>query len=172
MKWIEPIVISLTIVAVLLYVAGPRLVSSIFSDIQGRDHVADQDLISGLEVDKVKYQRLVSMFREDAPVTEVHPNWINPDKVISQARWDDYKVLFSELGLDSGMRSWGGESIWFISTSQGLVTGGSSKGYMYKPESPHPLFTSLDKIPKGLESNVKGYRKISDDWYIVLEWDD
>lgn len=40
MKWIEPIVISLAIVVVLLYLAGPRLVSSALSDIQGRDLVA------------------------------------------------------------------------------------------------------------------------------------
>jgi hypothetical protein len=128
--------------------------------------------MADLEKNISKYEKLISMFREDSPISVVHPTWINPKKVISENRWNDYKSIFLELGLDAGMRSWGGESIWFISTAQGLVTGGSSKGYMYKPEIPKPLYSSLDTIPEDLESNVKGYRKINDNWYIIFDWDD
>ena len=172
MKWFKRIIISLSIIVALLLAVGAGFFWYVFSDIKGRDHVADQALISDLEINMGKYEKLISMLREDSPATVIHPTWISPDNVISETRWDEYKTLFSELGLDAGMRSWGGNSIWFISTAQGLVTGGSSKGYMYKPENPKPLFSSLDKIPEGLASNVKGYRKINDEWYIVFDWDD
>ena len=151
---------------------GVGFVWYVFSDIRGRDHVTDQILISDLQKNKNKYEKLISMFREDAPATVIHPTWISPDNVITEARWDEYKKLFLELGLDAGMRSWGSDSIWFISTAQGLAIGGSSKGYMYKPENPEPLYMTLDNIPVDLKSNVMGYRKINDQWYIVFDWDD
>jgi hypothetical protein len=143
-----------------------------FSQIQGHDHLSEQELISDLDTNAKEYQKLISMFRDDAPLTTVHPTWIYPENAISPARWLAYKKLFTELGLDAGMRSWGGQSIWFISTTRGLVTGGSSKGYMYLPEDPVPLYTSLDHIPDDLESNVEGYRKITKDWFITFKWDD
>jgi len=112
------------------------------------------------------------MFREDHLVAIVHPDWISPDNVITADRWAEYQSLFDELELNAGMRAWGESSICFISTAQGPVTGGSSKGYMYQPATHVPLFPALDEIPQTLQANVKGYRKINDEWYIVLVWDD
>jgi hypothetical protein len=172
MKWLKRIFISISIIGALFVAVGAGFSWYVFSDIQGRDHVTDQVLISDLRKNKNKYEKLISMFREDAPASVIHPTWMSPDNVITAARWDEYKKLFLELGLDAGMRSWGGDSICFISTAQGLVTGGSSKGYMFKPENPKPLYMSLDNIPDDLESNVMGYRKINDEWYIVFDWDD
>lgn len=140
--------------------------------IHGRDHLSDQALIDKLHQDRAKYALLIEMFRQDSPVQVVHPTFVHPAGAITPQRWAQYKVLFTELGLDAGMRAWEGQEIWFISTAQGLVTGGSSKGYMYKPSAPKPLFRNLDKIPAELPSNVRGYRKIDDDWYITVDWDD
>jgi len=171
MKWFKKIFISISIFGALFVAVAAGFVWYVFSDIQGRDHVIDQVLISDLRSNKNKYEKLISMFREDAPASVIHSTWMSPDNVVTEARWDEYKNIFLDLGLDAGMRSWGGDSIWFISTAQGLVTGGSSKGYMYKPENPQPLYSSLDSIPEDLASNVMGYRKIDDDWYIVFDWD-
>ena len=112
------------------------------------------------------------MFREDYPIKVLHPTWLDPKNSITEGRWNQYKVLFKDLELDAGMRSWGGESIEFISTARGLVTGGSSKGYVYKPISHLPLYVSLSEAPKDLKSNVRAYRKINDIWYITYTWDD
>lgn len=142
------------------------------SIINGRDHVSDEDLIRNLQTDSKKYSQLISMFREDYPLKVVHPTWIDPKNSISDTRWSEYKVLFKDLELDAGMRGWVGDSILFISTAQGLVTGGSSKGYIYKPINHLPLYSSLSKAPKDLKSNVRAYRKINDTWYITYSWDD
>jgi len=138
--------------------------------IHGRDHVSDQHLVDNLARDKNKYEQLIRMFRDDAPIRVVHPTFVEPVGIISSERWDKYKALFEELQLDAGMRSWEGKEIWFISTAQGLVTGGSSKGYMYQPVLAKPEFHSLDRIPADLPSNVRGYRKIDEDWYITIDW--
>jgi hypothetical protein len=172
MQWIKRILIIFSALVLLEVVGGVGFVWYASSDIREREHVSDEVLINNLESHTERYQRLIAMFREDHPVAVVHPDWISPDYVITEDRWAEYQSLFDELELDAGMRAWGESSIWFIATAQGLVTGGSSKGYMYKPERHTPVFPSLDEIPKSLQANVKGYRKINDDWYIVLVWDD
>lgn len=165
---------------------GPSVAAVIFVLfilIGQRGHVDDEVLIANLEKDSGKYELLISMFREDAPLAVAHPTWISPDKSISAERWKEYKALFKELQLDAGMRYYSlqfiegerhkaGESIEFISTAQGLVTGGSSKGYVYRPESPSPLFDSLDEARTNLESGTTGYRRINDEWYITFVWYD
>ncbi len=135
-----------------------------------RDHLPDEILIQNLNTDIKKFELLIKMFKEDTPVSVVHPTWIAPENAITKERWYEYKKLFSELRLDGGMRSWLGESILFTSTAQGLSIGGSSKGYIYKPESPVPLYTNLENISPYSEKSGKGYKKINENWYIYFDW--
>jgi hypothetical protein len=120
---------------------------------------------------RVEPEDLIQMFRDDQ-MTVVHPTWIQPAGGISEERWAGYKDAFGRLHLDGGMRAWGGDSIWFVAYSSGLATGGSGKGYMYKPVDPTPLYQSLDAPPKDLASNVRAYRMARKDWYIEYSWDD
>lgn len=170
--WIKKIALAVISFVALIAVGGIALLYIIFSLIHGRDHVSDEVLIQNLGENIVKYELLISMFREDAPASVIHPTWMSPDHVVDDERWRKYKTLFDELELDAGIRTWGGESIRFISTAQGLVTGGSMKGYVYRPENPFPQYPSLNQIPDDLESNVTGYRKINEQWYIMFNWDD
>ena len=49
MKWFKRIIISLAVTVALLLAVGAGFVWYVFSDIQGREHVADQALIIDLE---------------------------------------------------------------------------------------------------------------------------
>ncbi len=169
---IANLIVVFSVLVLLAIVGGIGVLWYEFSDIRGRDHASDEELIRNLEKHSQQYQHLIAMFLEDTPASVIHPTWVNPENVISADRWAEYKVLFHELKLDAGIRSWGGDSIYFISTAQGLFMGGSSKGYMYKPETPYPLYPSLNKKPQDLKSNVMAYRKINKDWYIVFDWND
>lgn len=159
------------LLATLLLVSASAvgLLSYIYLDIQGRDHVPDEILIENLTSDFAKFEQLITMFREDNPVTVIHPNFMAPDDAISNTRWNAYKRLFEELELDAGMRALKGESIWFISTARGLSIAGSLKGYIFMPENPRPLYQSLNQRPDDLKSGVRGYRKINNEWYISFD---
>lgn len=80
MKWFKRIIVSL---AITVLVVGAGFVWYVFLDIQGREHVADQALVMDLEKNIEKYEKLISMFREDSPAAVIHPTWISPDGVIS-----------------------------------------------------------------------------------------
>lgn len=146
------------------------IVIVLFNMATEKDHLSDELLINNLNTDKAKYETLITMFKQDKPITVVHPTWILPKNAISNERWNVYKRLFNELDLDAGMRSWGGnESIYFISTARGMLDSSSSKGYVYKPQKPEFLFKNLDEFPKNLPKNARAYRKIDNDWYITLD---
>lgn len=138
---------------------------------QSPSYPSDTEMIKNLEGNISEFEELVSMFRNDT-MEVVHPIWIQPKGRITEERWEEYRKHFERLHLDGGMRSWGGESIWFIGYSSGFVFGGSGKGYMYKPEIPAPLYQSLDSPPKDLPSNVRGYRFVREHWYLEYSWDD
>jgi len=137
-----------------------------------KEHPTDEELISQLMENTPRYEQLIKMFRSDHPLTVVAPTWQSPDGQLSNNRWNEYKVIFEELELDMGLRKWDAESIWFLNSIRGMVTGGDSKGLMYKPENPTPLYPSLNERPNDLESGVRAYKKIDENWYITYDWND
>jgi hypothetical protein len=107
----------------------------VWYEFAGRAHASDEEPIHNLEEHREQFQLVISMFREDGTGV-IHPTWMSPDNVVSSERWGEYRRLFRQLGLDGGVRGLRGdcaECLWFISTSQGFVTHGSSKGYLYRP---------------------------------------
>ena len=139
-----------------------------------RSHFPDDVLIQDLNMNMEKYELLIEMFREDAHMKAIDIGWMRPDNGINETRWEEYKELLEELELSGGISrlSRGDEGILFLSTARGNVTGGSTKGYVYRPEDATPLYPNLDTIPEDLESNVPAFRKINEDWYITFTWDD
>jgi len=63
---------------------------------------------------------------------------------ITNERWEKYKSLFYKLGLEAGILNYQPDRVELISSTEGLLTGGSSKGYIYLENVPDRLETSLD----------------------------
>lgn len=135
-----------------------------------KEHPTDEELIAKLSESTPRYEQLITMFRADHPLTVVAPTWQSPAGQLSEDRWNEYKNIFEELELDMGLRKWDDESIWFLNSTRGMVTGGDSKGLIYKPGNPIPLYSSLNERPHDLKSGVRAYKKISDNWYITFDW--
>jgi hypothetical protein len=53
--------------------------------------------------------------------------------------------------------------------ARGLVTGGSSKGYIYTSTVPSPVVRTLDEFPKAANYDVRLYEHLTGKWYIFLE---
>ncbi len=131
-------------------------------------HPSDKKLLTNFEHNRSKYETLVTMFQQDSSAQAIAPNWMRPDDVITQDRWDDYKALFFELELEGGLRSHGDGSIQFISSASGLPSASSGKGFMFRPGNPQVIYDNLDKF----HDNRMSFLKIDDDWYIFLHWTD
>lgn len=151
---------SLSILFVFMIMVG--LIWLIFPS--EKNHLEDEVLIEKFEKNRESFDKLVVMFHEDKNMSVIDDTWMRPKNGISQKRWAEYKKLVQKLELDFGIRRCNGEDcIEFISTSQGLPSAGTAKGYVYKPQNTE----SIDRHT----ANGIMYKKINKDWYIFFEWD-
>lgn len=174
-EWIERIALSilaLWALSVSLVAIGALTLYFLFQPSQERPHLTDEALIENLQENIAQYEHLIEMLVADQPLSSVHPTYIHPDYAISEERWEEYRGIFRELELDAGFGYHPNGSIWFTSTARGLVTGGSRKGYVFRPRNAIPLYTNLDSIPEDLKSNVYAFKKINEEWFIYFYWDD
>ncbi len=146
---------------------------------------SDAELIKNFQDNESDFQRLNQMAKEDSDFVRIANdfNWTKEStayprpksqKDLSEERWNEYRGLFLKLKLKNGIINSPPKMIWFSSASQGLVTGGSSKGYMYLIEEPSPLVDSLDE-PNFDKPELEGkdfkilYKKLKDNWYLYYE---
>ncbi len=150
-------------------------------------HPSDDNLIRNFQRNDADFNRLVSMSNEDSKViriandfTRLENNWAwpRPDSELgfSKQRWDEYRALFSKLGLESGLSreiDSKGPVIYLTAFSKGMVNRGSSKGYAYSEHDLSPVFDSLDKKPVELSKRQEHdvvYRQIKPHWYLSYDW--
>ena len=149
------------------------------------NHPTDAELIRRLEMHGAAFERLITMSAVDSSVIRVAPdftrlehNWAWPrsDDLLgfSRERWSEYRRLFDRLDLENGLERVNGEhaAVYLLASAYGLVTGGSSKGYVHATQPPGRLYASLDAAPADIESNVTVYRHVSGSWYLYYVWDD
>ncbi|MCL1074884.1 hypothetical protein [Shewanella dokdonensis] len=160
MQWLARFIVAGALVVALLFTMS---VSETPSSIH---HQTDPQLLSALERQRALYIQLIGMFRQDVPLSSINPQFMDPDRTVDTGRWQQYRQLFSLLSLDGGMRGWGKGGIMFISSVFPMAEGSSTKGYVYHPQNPLPLYADLDKAAAQLSPNTVAYHKIDDDWYL------
>jgi hypothetical protein len=129
-------------------------------------HQTDLQLLSALQRQRALYIQLMGMYRQDAPLFSINPQFMDPEHAVDEGRWQQYQQLFSLLSLDGGMRGWGQGGIMFIRSILPVAEGNSTKGYVYHPQNPLPIYADLDKAAAQIPINTVAYRKIDDDWYL------
>jgi len=105
-------------------------------------------------------------------------HWPRPDSQIgfSKERWDEYRSMFSKLGLNGGL-AWSRDgSIFLTASAKGLTIAGSEKGYVYSVKPLSPTFDSLDNMHEEIKNGkvtpgLPVYRKIKEGWYLYYEGD-
>src|SRR4030095_12254613 len=112
-----------------------------------KQHESDLELLSAMSNADNKVVRISSDF------TWLHNNaaWPRPESELgfSPQRWDQYRALFKEVGLESGItREKSGEVIYFIFSSKGLITNGTEKGYAFSNKELAPTVDSLDDFTR------------------------
>jgi hypothetical protein len=134
-------------------------------------------------------ETLARMSQENAEVIRVADGftrikndwgWPRPESKwgITRDRWDEYRRLFRAVGLSGGLEKDEVGNVYFIAHTEGLVTGGATKGFVHcvsvgdLDKSFLPCVEQRDQGQFGSQSD-KGYsyRKLSQTWYIFETWD-
>jgi ABC-type oligopeptide transport system substrate-binding subunit len=150
-------------------------------------HSKDAELISNFEQHEQEFNTLIQMAKEDSHVVRIaydftwldtDYHWPRPSSEIgfSEGRWDQYKRIFSKLGLRKGLAWTSDGAIILISSTRGMMTDGSAKGYTFSTKPLSPTFDSLDHISEEIRSGkvspgLPVYRKIKENWYLYYEGD-
>jgi len=134
-----------------------------------QSHLPDAELIENLKTHRAEFEKLVVMISEDKNLKRVDSDWTDP-KDFSPERTAEYRKLFRVAGIPRGFYAGHENSqvqIRFLASSQGFVTHGSSKGYIYGDEcSDGKMLESLDQISSAERPYGSGCRHIEGKWYL------
>jgi len=144
----------------------------------------DSVLEENFQRHEADFNRLLKMAENDSNVMRIAPDftwlvddasWPRPKERLgfTEQRWSEYRQLFARLKLEKGLLRYQDVGItYFFSSSKGLVTGGSGKGYAYSTKELSPLSNSLDSVPAKLvldSPNHTVYKKIQANWYLFYD---
>jgi hypothetical protein len=147
-------------------------------------HPTEAELKHVFDTKRDKFELLATMAEQDRRVVRIAPDftwldsnvaWPRPDSELgfTRQRWDEYRALFKDLGLRGGtLRQDGSEVLFLIASAQGLVTGGSDKGYAFSRAALNSSETTLDQTPPGSTSGMPTFKRIEGNWYLYVRWDD
>lgn len=181
-KTVKWFFLSIGGLCVLLVVGG-----WLFSNIIFPPHDTDDVMLQNFADNRAVFEQIVSELQQDDDIRRVDDNWYrladgkarsdNPDRI---AR---YRKLFKKNSTGRGIYASyspnGNPRILFLSNCIGMVTGGSSKGYLYEPhpEGEFLLVDSIDDYDQQKDlwrSYWAVHRKIegAKGWYLYCDFDD
>ncbi len=136
-----------------------------------RSHQTDEQMISNFKYNKKNFELLIEMIRKDKSVQRVGSDWSNPDTIDKDSLYE-YRKMFVKIGIPHGFYASVDENDFrFISSSQGFVTHGSNKSYIFTDEIPDNLVESLDEMSQSEQLFGSGCKIIDEHWYICFEGD-
>ncbi|SRR5258708_6170054 len=169
-------------------VSVPVVIISLVTWGENAPHPSDERLLKDFTSKEANLNRLLDMSNEDAKVIRIAHNftrldddwgWPRPESKLgfSTERWNEYRDLFSKLGLPVGLERAepkDGIYVYFPISTRGLGNGhGTSKGYAYLEKEVQPLLDSLnDESVRDFYSREKPehqlilYRRIKGNWYL------
>lgn len=137
-------------------------------------HPSDRVLENRFQSQEAKFSRLAEMLNEDRDIARLCDDCIflsgSSNRSISNERLSEYRRLFKELELESGIHRDNAYSVRLIASSKGLFIPTSEKSYVYSKVEPSLLVNSLDDVTArdgGDQEPV--YRKLKDNWYLYYE---
>lgn len=145
----------------------------------------DEFLIENFKRNRVEFEKLITMIREDERVISVSRdgsvldiNYNENRGVISEPRLAEYITLLKKvnaisvrifLGSDNSRLKFSSidVSVW-EERSWSIVGGGCSKSYVFSDVEKKPTTASLDVLSFH-QGDVSQFRQISENWYLYLD---
>jgi hypothetical protein len=140
-------------------------------------HPSDQSLLDNFQTHKAEFNQLLQMFLADKGLGRVAYDFTRPEHPenigISSDRLQQYRKLFSRLGLSEGIEGYDEkELVWFHASAQGLSVTGSGKGYAYLTKPPPLIVESLDNYWSKDGKSFTAFRHIEGNWYLYFDYED
>jgi len=166
------------LVALLLALSG---ISCSFVQGQLTELPKDATLVARFADQRGDFDKLLRMSNEDSKLLRIAADftWVAGEKKtgeigkdrplgFSPERWEEYKAVFSKLGLRGGLvRSEDGTMIMLIAHAQGIVPAGLEKGYVFTTVPLNCDAESLD-IPGALRERKFACKELGGNWYLYM----
>jgi hypothetical protein len=155
---------------------------------------ADLEFITSVDLDnsfatrRKQLEELRTMVEADHTLVRIaadftwltdNTKWPRPNIGLSAKRWQEYRDLFRDVGLQEGVlrsANYPG-AIFFIVHARGIVTGGAGVGYVCSESQLAPLTQSpredLDAIARASvkKGSATVFRKLAERWYAFYQLD-
>lgn len=152
-------------------------------------HPKDIELMARFNEDRVKFDELIQMFKEDRSLGRVDKDfersasffekcdgegaWNSSRILVDRTRIDDYRKRLAELKIAAGIEGYcEKDHIILIASTQGLSVTGSSKGYAFLKDPPAILVEDLDNYWSADRRSFTAYRHIDGNWYLYFDYED
>jgi hypothetical protein len=103
-------------------------------------HPPDASIQAQFSRHRSEFESVVQLAKDDSNLWRITPTWFRTnydgnhyapsDGSLSKDRWNQYRTLFTRLGLDDGISIENG-NIFFEISNVGMVGSGSTKGIVY-----------------------------------------
>lgn len=140
----------------------------------GVPHPSDEELLQRFRENRQFFEELSQKALEDPKLFRVSGRGLEgfgKTPPITQARWQEYKVLLEKLQLACGLeQSWRhGRQLVFCSNRFGPVRSVTEKGF-YLGDAPETekIVETLDEHEATFTRPLVRYRHIEDNWYLYL----
>ena len=137
--------------------------------------VSDAKLKEVFGKNKDEFSTLLRMANEDRRVVRIDfrstalegdSSWPRKDIGFSEQRWDEYRSLFRELGITSGIerRSDFPSAVFFYAECAGSAVDRDCKGYAYSEKPLTPVKGNLDDLAPGV-----AFAHLGQNWYLFRD---
>jgi hypothetical protein len=138
-------------------------------------HKSDDEMIQQFRENKIGFENLLEMIREDQEkigdrLFRIDDDWTEPKDLeaydISASRVREYRRRFEEVGVPRGFYAYNNDTYLFVASATGMATSGSSKGYVWKSSRPDRVVEAdLDEYQK-VHHEYMALRPIEGNWYL------
>ena len=142
---------------------------------------SDLQMDEALQRRRQAFDELREMLRADSALRAVRNDWVatldgtkqdagDKGPAIAEARWDEYRAKFRELGLKGGVTRSTEDpcELYFYTYGSGFVFSSVTKGYAYCASEPTPLVHDLDR--DDVQPKTLTYRELREHWYLFYEF--
>lgn len=145
---------------------------------------SDATLKSTFQSNEANFNKLAEMSDKDSKIGRIAKDFTTvverigatprtaTDQELPPSRWDEYRALFQQLGVPSGLAREGGCLFMPAAIKDVGTVDSEEKGYAFCPSVPSPLYSSLDKTPLKVEKPLPAFRALHKNWYLYWRYNE
>ena len=148
------------------------------------EHPSSATLIQQWRDHRKEFDETLQMFLADTALGRVAPDFTRPEDPttigVRPERIARYRQLLRSAGVASGIEGYAPKNmVWYRVSDRGLSISGSSKGIIWRSETPGAPDLLLDDLDAFLAKTFPGhhrsftaYQRLEGNWYLYYDYED